>query len=1263
VEAYVLYNGQKLPNPTLNFSVRAAPLKELVMVSSTNNQAGPACEPLPQPFKVKVVDSLGVGIRDQLVTFVVTKGGGKFNNLDSVKVKTDTSGFAPAQLTLGPKPGQNQAVARSAAKLIGSPMTFTATGRAGAAATINKVSGDSLFSLINNVVPFPQVVRITDKCGNVIGSAEVRFKVKAGGGKVNGQDSVTVTTGTDGRAQVTWKLGNVAGIFNNRLEARAFNGTAELANSPIVFLASATPNAARKMIKVTTGNLSGQAGSTLPTPLAVKVMDNAGNGIPGHPVQFLVTKGGGQFSNGQSAITVNTDQLGVAKVPWTLGGVIGANSQEVRALSTNGGANLEGVPVIFTATVTAGPPSAEGSEIKATGPIPADGVTKSQITIHVRDHFGNPLANKAVTIIVSPPGSYFIDQPTSLTNGQGLVAGAFAAMTSGTKTITAKILDSGTELNNGATVQVSPLPASQMSLISGNNQTCNVNATLAKPLVVKVADRHGNGVPNHEVRFTVKGDGRIFETGPIRTDEKGWASASYVGSTTAGQSQIWAESQGLSNSPVIFIANVSNNPAREIKGISGNAQKGQVGQILPEPLVVRVIDKDGRPVFGTAVRFEVTFGGGLVDERASLTVNTNEFGEARVSWRLGPSAGPHTVRVTSNNLLGSPIDFLATAESGRADRLEIYSGQNSFGEVGGNSPPLCVHVTDASGNGVDGVEVIFELVRGSGTFSPGAIMPVIETTTRDGGFACATLTFGQDAGYRYVRATSSGLSGSPTTFSVYGRALAAQTMKAIDRTNNQRGTKGKALNFPLQVLVQDRLGNPVANYAVDFLITAGGGSFNGSNPFRARTDSMGIASAPWTLGRFAADNEATAVASGGSNVQPATIVFKATGFDNNFPIFDDVLDRRVIKGDVIEFTVLASDPDGDPLTYGAKNLPPGAQFDSLRSRLFRWSTIASNPGQYAISFLVRDSKGGTDEELVLIDVKNRNRAPIITSRFPVGLGIPTQRDTVIDFNTTLLMRVNATDPDDDPLNYRWFLNGKYAGSATSTYLFRGPALGGERFNSVEVLVFDQEDTTSTVWSIQVPVKLAAFSVTIENSMANGAKTVRLEWRTSAETDNAGFNILRGRSSTGRFEKINRQLIPARRDGQYGFVDDKIDGSGRYYYKLEAVDLNGSVTLHGPVAIEVTAPQEYVLQQNYPNPFNPTTQIRYELPKSGRVVLSIYNALGQEVRRLVDREQPAGYHIATWNGRDQQGKPAPSGVYHYRLQIGDYVATKKMVMAK
>jgi hypothetical protein len=94
------------------------------------------------------------------------------------------------------------------------------------------------------------------------------------------------------------------------------------------------------------------------------------------------------------------------------------------------------------------------------------------------------------------------------------------------------------------------------------------------------------------------------------------------------------------------------------------------------------------------------------------------------------------------------------------------------------------------------------------------------------------------------------------------------------------------------------------------------------------------------------------------------------------------------------------------------------------------------------------------------------------------------------------------------------------------------------------------------------------------------------------------------------------------------------------------------------------PDAIMLAQNYPNPFNPSTQIRYDLPKAGQVTLTIYNSLGQEVRRLVDRVQPAGYHQITWNGRDERGKLVPSGFYHYRLQVdADFVSTKKMLMAK
>ncbi|MDD5360735.1 MAG: T9SS type A sorting domain-containing protein [Ignavibacteria bacterium] len=90
----------------------------------------------------------------------------------------------------------------------------------------------------------------------------------------------------------------------------------------------------------------------------------------------------------------------------------------------------------------------------------------------------------------------------------------------------------------------------------------------------------------------------------------------------------------------------------------------------------------------------------------------------------------------------------------------------------------------------------------------------------------------------------------------------------------------------------------------------------------------------------------------------------------------------------------------------------------------------------------------------------------------------------------------------------------------------------------------------------------------------------------------------------------------------------------------------------------TTPVEYSLSQNYPNPFNPITQINYQLPTSGIVRLTVYNAMGQEVDMLVNEMQNAGNHIINWNASS-----FPSGVYVYKLESGTYVSNKKMILIK
>ncbi len=93
------------------------------------------------------------------------------------------------------------------------------------------------------------------------------------------------------------------------------------------------------------------------------------------------------------------------------------------------------------------------------------------------------------------------------------------------------------------------------------------------------------------------------------------------------------------------------------------------------------------------------------------------------------------------------------------------------------------------------------------------------------------------------------------------------------------------------------------------------------------------------------------------------------------------------------------------------------------------------------------------------------------------------------------------------------------------------------------------------------------------------------------------------------------------------------------------------------------PTEFALSQNYPNPFNPSTIIPYDLPQPERIVLKVYNILGQEVVTLLDDWQDMGRHKATWSGRDRLGRNVASGVYIAVLRSPSQIVTRKMVLLK
>jgi hypothetical protein len=121
---------------------------------------------------------------------------------------------------------------------------------------------------------------------------------------------------------------------------------------------------------------------------------------------------------------------------------------------------------------------------------------------------------------------------------------------------------------------------------------------------------------------------------------------------------------------------------------------------------------------------------------------------------------------------------------------------------------------------------------------------------------------------------------------------------------------------------------------------------------------------------------------------------------------------------------------------------------------------------------------------------------------------------------------------------------------------------------------------------------------------------------------------------------------------------------------EGLTVNSSVTIMKdpfPTGFEpsptANLPGAMILRTNYPNPFNPSTTIRYELEKEGRVTLQVYDLLGQRVRTLFDDVQPAGESEIVWDGADNAGRQVPSGVYISVLRSGNSFQSRKMVLTK
>ena len=232
------------------------------------------------------------------------------------------------------------------------------------AASVVKVSGDGQSGQVGTTLGSPLVVEVRDGQGAPLAGVTVNFAVTGGGASPS---PATGLTGANGRAQTVVTLGTTATAITI---TASVTGVA----APAVFTLTAVPGLPASLSIVLGNNQAVVAGTTLPTPLIVKLTDVHGNAVPGATVNFEVTGGGGSLS----ASSATTGANGQAQVIWTLGGVPGPNSAKA-SMGTLG-------PVVFQATgLSGGVPVGSITVENATGS--PGGTARVRVTLNLNSGF------------------------------------------------------------------------------------------------------------------------------------------------------------------------------------------------------------------------------------------------------------------------------------------------------------------------------------------------------------------------------------------------------------------------------------------------------------------------------------------------------------------------------------------------------------------------------------------------------------------------------------------------------------------------------------------------------------------------------------------------------------------------------------------------------------------------------------------------------------------------------------------------------------
>jgi hypothetical protein len=842
----------------------------------------------------------------------------------------------------------------------------------GVAEKLASSMGNGQTGIIGTTLPMQMVVVATDGFGSPVKNTAVTFTIASTPTGATGQSINVINTVTDdlGQAGTSLTLGDKTGSYTVTATSPF------IAGSLVTFAATAvlaTPVLVASSLGLTSGNnQTGIAYNNLSAPYVVTVLDQFGSPMAGVAVKYALTSWP-TGAVGQKLVDTLVTTNGSGQAQTTL--KLGTKAGDYTVTASSG--SLPGSPATFRSKAVAGPAA---NVVLPLGMIYAGAVSETvlpAVVVEVSDAYGNSVAGASVRyqLITSPSGATGTSPQdvTIVTDSLGrsqisIVLGSKAgvytfqvsvgSLTPQTITVTA---------TGGQTGVV----ASRLVQSSGNGQTGVVTNQLANAFVVTVLDTASNPVAGVNVHFAL-GTAPSLSTGQglsvvdVATDSNGRAQTFLRLGNKVGQYTVTATSGSLTGSPVTFTATATVGAPARLVAVSGSGQTAPVSTVVLQPLVVQVTDSQQNPISGVTVNFGIASApANAVGQTLDGSVKTTDSqGLASVVLTLGDRTGDYRVEATAATISGAGAAFTVTGTStgSLARTLVLSSGNDQRGVVRSIlSQPIVVRTLDANNNPVTGVSVEFAIdTIPSG--ATGASLSTTSTTSDLLGYASTLLTLGDATGVYTVRATSSGLSGSPISLRAVASLVSGAYRLAYGSGDAQSSGVLTQLSSPLVATVFNADGNPVSGQVVSFAIDSlpPGSTGQSLGTTLATTDAQGRATTTMTLGNRIGIYRVSASVAGLGGSPVSYRLTSTVGLARTLALVQGTGQTKPIGTALdIPFIVRATDVAGNAVpgvtvSFSIDTIPTGASGQSLR--IINGTTDAQGLSQ---AVLTLGSKVGT----------------------------------------------------------------------------------------------------------------------------------------------------------------------------------------------------------------------------------------------------------------------------------------------------------------